>query len=178
MSRRVPPRLTSAQSADRWRRYYPRLKTFQAEHGHIQLPYGGPLLPLKAWLQSQIQEARSPDYAPKRRMLLEALGFQFEADIDVKVWHLRMSQLREYIAAKSTWRVGPEEPELQLWLSVARRQAREGSVPPYLVSDLKALGVPIGYLPRGPSAQSARLPAPASEEYGADWDAPETERPR
>lgn len=172
--------LNPALSADRWRRYYPQLKAFHAVHGHILVP-GGRLEALRRWLQSQVAEARSTDYSPKRRALLEALGFEFDPPIDNRVWNLRMSQLREHIVAKGTWRVGDEEPELQAWLSTARRHAREGSIPPNLVCDLEALGVSTALLPRGRKsapAAVALIPPPATEEYGADWDAAEAERPR
>lgn len=169
---------TAAQSADRWRRNYPRLKAFHTNHGHVDVGPG----PLKLWLMEQIRESRSAEYSEKRRKLLEALGVQFSPDVNLRVWSMRMSQLRDYIEAHGTWQVRNEERDLQIWLSGARRDARAGLVPAHLVSDLKALGVSIEPLKPGPRLVAKRplvIPGPPAEEYGAadDCDLQEPERP-
>jgi hypothetical protein len=171
--------LTPQVSAERWRRFYPRLKAFHAKHGHVDC--GGMNEPLRRWLVGQLSEARAPDYPPKRRLLLESLGFKFHPPINEATWHARMAQLRDYVAANGTWRVGDEEPALKEWLSVARRLAREGVVSPHHVRDLAALGVSIAKLPKGgrnTPAEVVEIAGPVGEEFGADWEQSEVERPR
>jgi hypothetical protein len=171
--------LSPQVSAERWRRFYPRLKAFHAKHGHVDC--GGMNEPLRRWLVGQLSEARTSDYPPKRRLLLESLGFKFHLPINEGTWHVRMTQLRDYVAANGTWQVGDEEPALKHWLSVARRLAREEVVSPQHVRDLAALGVSIAKLPKGrqkAQVEVVEMPAQVRDEYVADWEEPEIDRPR
>jgi len=164
------------QSIDAWRRNFPRLKAFHSKHGHVD-PGG----PLGIWLKRELREARKPDYSPKRHKMLEDLGVKFEPDFNYRLWSLRMTQLQSYIEANGTWKVGPEDRDLQLWLWAARRDSRDGIVPKSLVHDLEALGVPIEPLKRGPLFAADRpifLSVPPGEAFGSDGEEPVQESPR
>lgn len=168
--------LSISQSDDAWRRNFPRLKAFHSRHGRAD-PGG----PLGIWLKRELLAAREPDYSPKRRKMLEALGVSFQPDFNHRLWSLRMTQLQSYIKAKGTWKVGAEEPDLQRWLWAARRDSRAGIVPRNLVQDLEALGVSIEPLQRGGFLAANRpviLPVPPGEQYGADCEELANDRPR
>ncbi len=174
-------KLTPAQTLEAWRRYYPRLTAFRAEHGHIDVPAGGRNESLRLWLMTENRLARSSDYPPRRRELLEAQGYVFTAPtVNARLWQLRIAQLQSYIEYHGTWRVRHDEPQLRAWLYASRKSAREGLLEPHLVNDLEALGVSVALLPnKAKNGHGVRsLPSASGEMYGSDGEAPEVERPR
>lgn len=174
-------RFTAAQTMEAWRRNYPRLKAFRAEHGHVDVPIGGRTESLRQWLALENWHAQSPGYSQKRRELLEAQGYVFTARTEnMRLWQLRIDQLRRYIEEHSTWRVGMDEPDLRIWIYAVRKRARDGLLPANLVTDLETLGVPIALLPSSAKRDSSvrKIPVPPGETYGSDWDEAQGDRPR
>jgi hypothetical protein len=103
---------------------------------------------LRLWLMTENRLARSSDYPPRRRELLEAQGYVFTAPtVNARLWQLRIAQLQSYIEYHGTWRVRHDEPQLRAWLYASRKSAREGLLEPHLVNDLEALGVSVALLP-------------------------------
>ena len=98
----------------------------------------------------------------------------------MRLWRLRIGQLRRYIEVHGTWQVGLDEPDLRIWINAVRKRARDGLLPANLVGDLEALGVTIALLPssakRDTTARKNRVSS--GETYGSDWDEPQVERPR
>ena len=91
-------RFTAAQTLETWRRQYPRLKAFRAEHGHVDVPIGGRTESLRRWLALENWLAQSPDYPQRRRELLEAQGYVFTARTEnMRLWRLRIGQLLSLI---------------------------------------------------------------------------------
>mmetsp|Transcript_4712 Transcript_4712/g.8883 ORF Transcript_4712/g.8883 Transcript_4712/m.8883 type:complete len:1027 (+) Transcript_4712:246-3326(+) len=127
-----------------WLHSYQELKAFVERFGNSKVDAAGAkYAPLSAWLQEQCELQCSASLSPKRALLLQEIGVEWDAYSSVQ-WDMRFAQLEEFHEkyghgnVSKTW---VEMPGLGQWVEEQRQEHAQARLAPDRKQRLEALGV-------------------------------------